>query len=66
MSESRINYSGPGVLSILGIIFITLKVVEVEPIAGWSWWLVLSPFLIQLGVIGVILLGALLIHLVIN
>ncbi|MEO6625137.1 MAG: TIGR04438 family Trp-rich protein [Burkholderiaceae bacterium] len=28
----------------LGIILMALKYLEVEPVAAWSWWWVLSPF----------------------
>lgn len=28
----------------LGLILLTLKFLEVGPIAAWSWWWVLSPF----------------------
>ncbi|MCI1193831.1 TIGR04438 family Trp-rich protein [Calidifontimicrobium sp. SYSU G02091] len=29
---------------IVGVLFIVMKVAELGPVAGWSWWLVLSPF----------------------
>lgn len=29
---------------LLGIVGIVLKYLEVAPVAGWSWWLVLAPF----------------------
>lgn len=28
----------------LGIILLLLKYFEIDPVTGWSWWLVLSPF----------------------
>lgn len=28
----------------LGLIFIVLKYLEVDPVAAWEWWVVLSPF----------------------
>ncbi|MCZ2105557.1 MAG: TIGR04438 family Trp-rich protein [Comamonadaceae bacterium] len=28
---------------ILGIVLIALKVLEVDPVAAWSWWWVLAP-----------------------
>ena len=43
------------VLSILGIIFITLKLCNV---ITWSWWLVLLPFYAGLAILAVILLIA--------
>jgi small Trp-rich protein len=29
---------------LLGIAGLLLKYLEIAPVAGWSWWLVLSPF----------------------
>lgn len=29
---------------LLGVLGITLKYLAVEPVAGWSWWVVLAPF----------------------
>ena len=28
----------------LGIILLLLKYLEIDPVAAWSWWAVLSPF----------------------
>lgn len=47
--------------SILGIVFVvllTLKLVGVEPVASWSWWLVLAPVLALVGVVVALLGGA--------
>lgn len=51
------------VFNILAVAFVVLKFLGVEPVAGWSWWLVLSLLLLLLGiclaiwfVVGVILL----------
>lgn len=38
--KSETKYIGPGFLSLLGLVFITLKLVGV---ISWSWWLVLLP-----------------------
>ena len=38
-----------GVLDVVGIIFIILKIIGVEPVSSWSWWLVLSPLWIYIG-----------------
>ena len=46
----RITYGLPW-LSLLGIIFIVLKVLEVGMVATWSWWLVLLPFYIGFAVV---------------
>jgi len=29
-----------------GLVLLLLKYLEVGPVAGWSWWLVLSPFVL--------------------
>jgi small Trp-rich protein len=28
----------------IGVLLLTLKLMEFGPVGGWSWWLVLSPF----------------------
>jgi len=28
---------------LLGVLFISLKLFEIGPVAGWTWWWVLSP-----------------------
>lgn len=41
MSKSKtVTVSGPGFLSLLGLLFIGLKL---SGIINWSWWLVLLP-----------------------
>ncbi|MBB1604415.1 TIGR04438 family Trp-rich protein [Variovorax sp. UMC13] len=34
---------------LLGLLGVGLKYFEVGPVAGWSWWLVLSPFALALA-----------------
>ncbi len=29
---------------LIGIVALAMKYLEVEPVAAWSWWIVLSPF----------------------
>ena len=41
--------AGYGLFSIIGILLIALKLIGVAPVASWSWWWVLSPFLIIIG-----------------
>ena len=41
--ESSAN-GGIGVLGLLGVVFVTLKLIGVEPVASWSWWWVTAPF----------------------
>ena len=50
--KTRSN-GGLGVIDVIGINIIMLKVLEVEPVARWPWWLVLSPWLMYLGLIAV-------------
>lgn len=45
-----------GVLDVIGIIFITLKIIGVEPVVGWPWWIVLSPLWIYIGALALIAL----------
>lgn len=53
MSEGN----GMGLASVLGVIFIVLKLVGV---IAWSWWWVLAPFWIPAALILLILFGMLL------
>ena len=50
---------GVGVLGILQIIFVVLKVLGIGEVATWSWWVVLIPLWIYLGiaVIALLLVG---------
>lgn len=41
---SSSSSSGIGVLGVLGCIFVTLKLLAVDPVASWSWWWVTAPF----------------------
>lgn len=61
MSDTKtVVVGGFPVLSILGLIFVTLKLTGV---IAWSWWWVLSPWLIPLGlvigILGIALVAAL-------
>jgi len=56
MSENNnTNYGGIGFTGLLTIVFIVLKLTHV---INWSWWWVLAPTLIPLGLIVIILLIA--------
>ena len=60
---SNYKSSGIGCLTIIGIIFVTLKLLAIEPVAHWSWLWVLCPFWIGFAIsmlaffIGVVLLA---------
>lgn len=36
--------SGIGVLGLLGVVFVTLKLLGITAVAEWSWWYVTMPF----------------------
>jgi len=50
-----------GWTSLLGVIFVVLKVAGITQVAEWSWWLVLLPFyigwVILAAVLGLMALG---------
>jgi hypothetical protein len=52
--------NGLGISTILFLIFLTLKLAEVGPVAHWSWLWVLSPLWIPLVLMGTIVLIVLL------
>lgn len=52
MSDREVKIGFP-VFSVLGIVFITLKLVGV---IAWSWWWVLAPFWMPLAFAMIILL----------
>lgn len=35
-------------LLIIGFLLVLLKFMDISPVSGWSWWVVLSPFFIIL------------------
>ena len=50
MSSTSMRSLGLGCLSVVGVIFVVLKLLSIEPVASWSWLWVLSPFWIGLAV----------------
>lgn len=42
--ENSSKSGGIGCLTVVGIVFVLLKVLAVEPVAHWSWLWVLCPF----------------------
>ncbi len=42
--SSSSSSSGVGVLSLLGVLFVALKLIGIQPVAAWSWWWVTAPF----------------------
>jgi hypothetical protein len=48
---SKENKSGGiGCLTVIGIVFVILKILAVEPVVNWSWLWVLCPFWIPLAI----------------
>lgn len=57
MGESHNASSGGiGFFGLLAIVFITLKLAEIGPVAHWSWWAVLAPIWAPIALVLVILL----------
>ena len=42
--ENSTKSSGIGCLSVIGIVFIILKIMSVGSVSHWSWFWVLCPF----------------------
>lgn len=66
MSEkSSASSSGIGVFGLLGIIFVTLKLLGITEVASWSWWYVTLPFWggigLVLSIMAIFLIGSLLV-----
>ena len=56
MDDKTTTNSGLGVIDVIGIIYITLKIIGVEPVSRWPWWLVLSPWLMYIGLLAILAL----------
>jgi hypothetical protein len=54
MNDKKATTGGLGIGTILFLIFLTLKLAEIGPVAEWSWWWVISPLWIPFALIGVI------------
>ena len=51
-----VSSGGIGFFGLLAIVFITLKLTQIGPVATWSWWWVLSPIWIPFALSILILL----------
>ena len=51
MSESSSKSGGIGFLTVIGIVFVLLKILAVEPVASWSWLWVLCPFWAPIAIV---------------
>jgi hypothetical protein len=54
MNDKKATTGGLGIGTILFLIFLTLKLAEVGPVAQWSWWWVTSPLWIPFALVGII------------
>lgn len=43
-STTSTSTSGVGVIGLLGVVFVTLKLLGITEVATWSWWWVTLPF----------------------
>lgn len=48
-NNSAATSTGVSTFTVIGIVFIVLKLINVEPIAHWSWLWVLAPFWIPVA-----------------
>jgi len=60
MSNQKNNSSssGIGVVGLLGIVFVTLKLLGITAVANWSWWWVTLPFWVGIPIFIIGALGA--------
>jgi hypothetical protein len=54
MNDKKATTGGFGIGTVLFLIFLTLKLAEVGPVAKWSWWWVTSPLWIPLALVGIV------------
>lgn len=66
MNDKKATGGGLGISTILFLIFLTLKLAEVGPVAKWSWWWVTSPLWIPFAIVGVIAVIALVIAVIVS
>jgi len=60
MSENSSNSRSGGMsaLGLLGVVFVTLKLLGITAVASWSWWWVTAPFWGGLAIFVVVFLIA--------
>jgi len=58
MNDQKATTGGLGIGTVLFLIFLTLKLAEVGPVANWSWWWVTfplyAPILLVMVILGII------------
>lgn len=50
--ESKTSSGDIGCLTVVGIVFVILKLLGVQPVCEWSWLWVLCPFWLPLAAFG--------------
>lgn len=55
--RSQSSTGGASIGTVIQIVFIVLKVLEIEPVNQWSWWWVMSPMWISICICCVVLVG---------
>ena len=62
MSEKQkvvVQQRGMGWLGLLGVVFVTLKLLGITAVAEWSWWWVTLPFWAGIALmLGILAVGA--------
>jgi len=58
MDKQTRSSGGIGCLTVIGIVFLVLKVLAIEPVAHWPWIWVLCPFWIPLALGLLVMIGA--------
>ena len=56
-NKTSVKFSFP-FLSMLALVFITLKLAEIGVVATWSWWLVLMPIWLPIAFVLLLVLLA--------
>ena len=51
MEKSSGSSGGLGCLNVILILLIALKLIGIEPVADWSWWTVLIPLWLEVGIV---------------
>ena len=55
--RGKTDSRGIGIGTLLFLIFLTLKLAEIGPVAKWSWWWVTAPLWIPMVLIALIALA---------
>jgi membrane protein YdbS with pleckstrin-like domain len=57
-TKTEVRSGGMSAMGLLGVVFVTLKLLGITAVAGWSWWWVTAPFWGVLAIVLIILLIA--------